>query len=154
MKQLWSYYEKTFPELTKESVWAAWSDVSSWPLWDTELESTTISAPFIQGTRFTLRPKGGPNVSILMTSVTPYKEFADVTTFPLAKMYDLHEMEVTPDGLKITSIIQVEGLLGWLWWRIVARGVAEGVPKQLEALAQFAYNHQQENATHNTPKSF
>jgi hypothetical protein len=52
-------------------------------------------------------------------------------------MCDVHEMEDTDEGLKLKSTIRVEGVLGWLWKRIVAQGVADGVPQQMEALTHF-----------------
>jgi hypothetical protein len=131
-------YEKAFPGLAKESVWAAWSDVAGWPRWDVELESTKIDGPFQAGTKFVLRPKGGPNVAIELISVEPLAAFTDVSRFPLARMYDVHEMRETPEGLKITSIIRVEGPLAWVWRKIVAEGVAAGVPAQLDALDLYA----------------
>lgn len=138
-----SKYEKIYTGLTKESVWSAWSDVNNWPKWDTDTEFTKITGPFKPGTQFLLKPKGGPKVTITLTEVNQNAGFTDVTRFPLAKMYDTHEMEETPNGLKIRSIIRVEGPLSWLWRRIVAQGVAAGAPKQIEALAKYAQINQQ-----------
>jgi hypothetical protein len=130
-------YEKTFTGITRESIWSAWADVESWPKWDKELEFTQMSGPFKKGSKFILKAKGGPRVSIELTSVIPRSAFTDVTRFPLAKMCDVHEMEDTDEGLKLKSTIRVEGVLGWLWKRIVAQGVADGVPQQMEALTHF-----------------
>ena len=143
----WDYvwqtkYEKFFPGLKKEAVWAAWVDVDNWQKWDEDTEFAKISGPFEAGTDFTLKPAGGPNISIQITEVTPFASFTDVTRFPLAKMYDTHEIEETQDGLKLKSIIKMEGPLGWLWRKLVAEDVAAGVSKQLEAIAKFSQNKQ------------
>jgi hypothetical protein len=130
-------YEKVFKGLTKESVWSAWADVNNWSQWDGDIEYAKINVPFEVGNKFVLKPKGGPKVSIQLVTVAPLSGFTDVTKFPFAKMYDTHEIEETPDGLKLKSQIRVEGPLGWLWKKIVAQGVADGVPKQMEALVQF-----------------
>jgi hypothetical protein len=113
-------------------------DVNQWPSWDTELESTKLDTAFAPGARFKLRPKGGPNVSIELISVEPLVQFTDVTKFPLARMYDQHALEDTPEGLKIKNKIWVKGPLGWLWRRLVAQGVANGVPAQTDAVAAYA----------------
>jgi hypothetical protein len=131
-------YEQIFPGLTKEAVWSAWVNVNGWSRWDDDIDFAQIAGPFQEGSEFVLKPKGGPKITIRLASVVPLKSFTDVTRFPLAQMYDVHEMTDTPSGLRIRSTIQVEGPLGWLWRRIVAQGVAAGVPKQMEALARFA----------------
>ncbi len=133
-------------------MWAAWADVNSWPQWDEDLELTSLAGPFEAGAQFMLKPKGGPKVSVQITFVKPLFAFTDVTRFPMAMMYDIHEMEETPDGLKLKSSIRVEGLLGWLWKKIVAQGVAEGVPKQMEALACFVQAKQRKTSFDNAQK--
>ncbi len=129
-------YEKTFPGLDVEAVWAAWADVERWPEWDKDLESVRLSGPFQAGARFKLKPKGGPEVDIEILSADPAKGFTDFARFPLARMYDAHEMARTPQGLTLKSAIWVEGPLSWVWRKIVAEGVAAGVPAQMEALAE------------------
>jgi hypothetical protein len=131
-------YEQCFPGLTKEAVWSTWTDVNGWSKWDKETDYATLSGCFEEGASFVLKPKGGPKVNIKLTSVAPLKGFTDVTRFPLARMYDVHEMESAAEGLVLKSTIRVEGPLAWLWRRLVAQGVAAGVPKQMNALAQYA----------------
>ena len=133
-----STHEKTFPGLRKESVWAAWSDVNNWHRWDKDIEFARMSDPFREGSRFQLRPKGGPTVAISFLRTEPLRGYTDLTKFPLARMYGIHEMEETLDGLKLTITIRVEGPLGWLWKKIVAEKVAAEAPSQLESLANFA----------------
>lgn len=132
-----SKYEKVYPGITKESIWRAWSDVASWPQWDSETELTSISGSFKVGTKFMLKPKGGPKISLQLIEVNPLSDFTDVTRFPFAKMFDTHAMEETAEGLKIISIIRVEGPLGWFWRKVVAEGVAAGAARQIESLAKF-----------------
>jgi hypothetical protein len=133
-----SSYEKKFAGVTAKEIWAAWEDVNSWSKWDREIEKTDMNDPFKVGTKFTLKPKGGPNVSIELTEVNPLRSFTDVTKFPLAKMYDYHEIKETQDALTLKSKITVTGPLSWLWRKIVAQGVASGVPAQMEALVSYA----------------
>ena len=132
-----SKYEKTFTHVSKESIWSAWTDVNAWPSWDSETQLTQIDGPFTPGTKFVLQPRGGPKVNIQLTEVVPLKSFTDVTSFPLAKMYDTHAMEDTPEGVKIISIIKIEGPLSWVWRKIVGEGVAKGSAKQIESLVKY-----------------
>ena len=58
--------------------------------------------------------------------------FLDVTKFPLAKMYDEHSFDETPQGLKITNTITVKGILGFLWVKIVAQKIADALPNDMQ----------------------
>ncbi len=53
-------------------------------------------------------------------------------------MYGIHTFEDTPNGLKLTTTMQVEGLLAWLWVRLVAQGIADGLEKEMPAQVVFA----------------
>jgi hypothetical protein len=131
-------YEKTFPRLKKEDVWAVWTDINNWHQWDEHAEFARIEGVFQAGTQFVLRPKGGPHVKIRITEASPATGFTDVTKFPLAKLYAIHEMQEAPGGLKLISTIRVVGPLSFIWRKIVAEDVAQRVPKQLDALAREA----------------
>lgn len=69
--------------------------------------------------------------------------FTDQTIFFGAKMYDMHTIEDTPHGLKITNTIWVTGPLAWLWIMLVAKNVSATHPKEIDALACLV--HQQKN---------
>src|SRR5580704_18879059 len=129
-------HEKTFPGLKKEAVWALWADVNGWHRWDPDIEFAKMTGPFRAGANFVLRPKGGPNVKIGILRTDPHKGYTDVTKFPLAKMYGIHDLEETAGGLKLTITIRVEGPLAWLWRKLVAQNVADEAPTQMESLAK------------------
>ena len=50
-----------------------------------------------------------------LTAIERHRSFTDLTRFPLARMYDIHELEETPEGLTIRNSVRVEGPLSWLW---------------------------------------
>lgn len=114
--------------VTKEQMWNLFVDVNNWHTWDIGIEYAKLVGNFEKGNHFLLRPKGGPNVKVELLEVVENKRFLDVTNFPLAKMYDEHLFEETSDGLKITNIITVKGLLGFLWVKLVAKKIVDALP--------------------------
>ena len=138
-------FEKTYTGVTKEMIWSLWSDINGWSQWDQDLDLTELKGPFVKGAHFILKPKGGPRVKIEITEVTPFFSFTDVTRFPLAEMEDIHELEEVPNGVRIKNTTTVKGLLSWLWIKLVAQGVADGVPKQTDSLVDFARKKMQKN---------
>ena len=140
MSKQWNHlFEKTVQGITREQIWQTWSDVNNWTAWDKELEETKLSGAFQNGSHFTLKPKGGPVVKITITECEPLKSFTDVTHFPLAKMIDRHELIETPEGLKIRNELTVTGPLAWLWRKIVAENVANGMPQQIDSMIEYIH---------------
>lgn len=135
-------YSKTFTGITKESIWRIWTDINNWPTWHDDLEYCTLKGPFKVGNHFILKPKNMGPVTITLVAIEPGKSFTDCTTFFGAKMYDTHAVEETPEGLKLTNTLIVTGPLQWLWIFLVARHVAQSIPKETEALVQRARKQQ------------
>lgn len=131
-------YTKTYLGVTKESIWRIWADVNNWPKWDKELEYCKMKGEFIQGTPFILKPKGGPKVKITLSEVIPEVKFTDYCKFLGATMFDEHMLEDIEGGVCISNTIRVQGLLSFIWVRLVAKKVANAVPIQLDALVELA----------------
>lgn len=119
-------------EVTKEQMWKLFADVNNWHTWDEGIEFAKLEGNFKKGNFFILRPKGGPNVKVQLLETVENKMFLDVTKFPLAKMYDEHTFEETPQGLKITNTITVKGVLGFFWRKIVAQKIADSLPDDMQ----------------------
>jgi hypothetical protein len=129
-------------EVTKEQMWKLFADVNNWHTWDEGIEFAKLEGEFIKGNFFTLRPKGGPNVKVELLETVPNKMFLDVTKFPLAKMYDEHTFEETPQGLKITNTITVTGFLGFLWRKIVAQKIVDNLPADMQQQIKSAQKYE------------
>ena len=109
-------------------MWKLMAEVNNWHKWDKGLEFAKLEGKFEKGNHFMLRPKGGPTVKVELLETIENKRFLDVTKFPLAKMYDDHLFEDTKDGLRITYIVSVKGILSFLWVKLVASKIAESQP--------------------------
>jgi hypothetical protein len=124
--------------VTKEQMWQLLSDVNNWHTWDEGIEFAKMEGTFVQGNHFLLKPKGGPKVNIQLIEVNQPHKFVDMTTFPLAKMYGEHTFEDTKEGLKITTTMKVEGILGFLWRKLVAQGIVDAMPEETNTQIKLA----------------
>lgn len=124
--------------IEKSRIWSVWEDVNQWHLWDTEIEYARLREPFQEGAVFELKPKGGPRVKIKIVRLEPNVAFTDLTRFPFAKMYGIHEMRDTADGLEVRHTIRIEGPLAFLWRKLVAENVAAGLSEQADKMIQRA----------------
>ncbi len=133
-------WNKTYTGLSKERIWALWTDVNNWPQWHGDLDYCKLEGTFAVGNHFMLKPKGAPAVKITLTEIIDGHEFTDCTHFFGAKMYDTHKMEETLNGLRLSNKLVVRGPLKWLWIWLVANHVARSVPHEVDALADLARN--------------
>ena len=131
-------YSKTFKNINKETIWQIWTDVNNWPKWHGDLDYCQMEGPFVVGNHFMLKPKGVKAVKIELTHIEEGRKFTDCTPFFGAKMYDTHELEETPDGLRLTNTLVVTGPLKFLWIKLVAQNVADSVPQEMGALVELA----------------
>lgn len=129
---------KVYPGVKAAAVWNLWADVDGWTTWHPDLEYCRLQGPFAVGSHFLLRPKGAPEFKIGITELTQGVSFTDCTRFFGARMYDTHEMQETPEGLRLTNTMTVTGPLSWLWVKLVAADVAASVPEENEALVRLA----------------
>lgn len=128
----------TTKEATKEQLWKLFADVNNWHKWDEGIEYARMTGKFEKGNHFILKPKGGPKVKIQLLETIENKKFVDCTTFPLAKMTGTHTFEETSNGLKITTTMTVTGLLAFLWVKIVAQKIVDGLPVEMIEQVKYA----------------
>jgi hypothetical protein len=129
---------ETQTDLSPGPLYRAISDVATWPLWDPDLESVTIGGPAVEAARFVLRPKGGPNVNLVVTRAQAPGVFEDVALLFLGRMRTLHRYTADGPGTSIRIEIETSGPLGWLWDCLVARGQAAGLAASTQAFVAYA----------------
>lgn len=131
-------YSKIIKDVKQEDIWRIWTDINNWPTWHDDLDYCKLEGGFAVGQHFFLKPKGMKPVKILITEINEGSSFTDCTSFLGAKMYDTHAMTYTPKGLELTNTLVVTGPLKWLWIKLVAKNVADSIPRETEALIKRA----------------
>jgi len=131
-------YSVITKDVTKEQMWKLFADVNNWNTWDKEIDYAKMEGAFKKGNSFVLKPKGGPKVKIELIETIENQKFVDLTKFPLAKMFGEHTLEETKNGLKITTTMKVKGLLGFVWRKLVAQNIVNGLPEETENQIKFA----------------
>jgi hypothetical protein len=136
---MWSKtYSKRIRGVRAEKLWTVWTDVNQWHTWQPDIEYAKLDGEFKVGNIFKLKPKGGPEVSIEIVKVKTGRLFTDLTRFPGARMFGCHEFIAHGDELEIRTTMSIEGFLSFLWKKIVAENIANGLAEQTEALIEKA----------------
>lgn len=136
---MWSKtYSALATDLKPSQLWKVWSDMNLRPSWDLDTEWAKMEGHFIQGAIFYVKPKGGPKLKMRLSEVIPHQRFTDCWKVPLACLYGIHDMEQIPEGLKLTTTIQIKGPLGWILRKLVGEKIVAELPAQTEACIQLA----------------
>jgi hypothetical protein len=135
----WTTEHSEVSSADRESVWALWSDVGSWPAWDDGIEQVTLDGPFEAGSRGSLKPAGSRAVKFAVIEARPGEGFVDETRLPLARMRFEHELtDAAGGGVRITHRVTISGPLTPLWRRVIGRDLERDLPGTVATLARHA----------------
>jgi hypothetical protein len=126
--------------ISKEEIFEFWADVNNWEKWNDNIDSATLEGAFKAGSFFTLFLKGGQKVKIELLKVEENKSFTDLTKFPLTKMFGIHEIVEKDDKIELIATIKIEGILSFLWRKIVAQGVADSLGSDMDKMIKLIEN--------------
>ncbi len=123
-----------------QAAWKIWSDTSTWPEWNPDVQSMTLTGPFAAGTSGTMKTKQGTR-AIQLTEVVAGQSFRlETTVIPLTRF--AFECKVSPSAAgKTTTLSQaivVGGPLGGLVGGMMGKQIANTFPALLQGLARKA----------------
>ena len=131
-------HSRVYEGVSCSEVWDAWVDLKNWHLWNPGIEKAWINGEFKSGNSFFLKPVSFRNpVKIEIVDAIVGERYVDKTSFFLAAMYGEHFVEKTDDGVKLKTIVKVEGLLKYFWIWLVASKVASKMEKQTNQLIDY-----------------
>ncbi|WP_027186910.1 SRPBCC family protein [Desulfovibrio cuneatus] len=103
----WSCEATATTTATPEQIWNLWTNLDSWPQWDTDVAWAKLETSFVQGAYFRMKPTNGPAMRCLLQEVTHLHSFSTLSRLPLTKVSFTH---VFSEG---TLCHKVE-MRGWL----------------------------------------
>ncbi|MGA5818040.1 SRPBCC family protein [Kitasatospora sp. NPDC094028] len=117
---------------------ARWADTATWPRWSHDTAWVRLDGPFAEGATGVLKPKGGPRTRFVVTTLTD-REFTDVSLLPGAELTFRHLVDVDGSGATVVTVTaSLAGPLARLWRKILGRGIATTVPRDLAGLKAAA----------------
>lgn len=120
-------------------VWRLWSDVSTWPSWDTELESARLDATFASGVTGVLKGKGAPESAFTIAEVVDGQRHVVITKLPLGGELIIERSLVSSEqGTRFRHDVRFEGFGGRLLSAFLGKGYREALPGAMERLRALA----------------
>jgi hypothetical protein len=126
--------------ISKEEIFSKWADINNWHTFNDDIDYAKLDGEFKEGNFFTLGLKSRQKVKIQLLKIEKNKSFTDLTKFPLAKMYGIHEVTEKNGKIEIKASIKIEGILSFLWKKIVAQGVADKLGEDMDRLIRLIKN--------------
>jgi hypothetical protein len=117
MEKVTNNYSMLLKSITKTTtksayeIWLMYTDVKNWKSWDPSVESSEVFGEFVEGTKGTLKPVGGPKTDFVITTLTKYIYFADRSNLPFAYIDFEHAIFDNGEIREVTHTIKIGGFL-------------------------------------------
>ncbi len=134
---MWQGQYETTTDVPAEKLFRVIADINCWNKWDDGVESTKLEGIARAGAAFMLKPKGGPNVHLTIDEIRPYC-LVDTAHLFFAKMRTSHEYTQKDGRTTIHFQVEVWGVLGFFWRKVVAENQIKEAAAQTQALIEYA----------------
>jgi uncharacterized protein YndB with AHSA1/START domain len=134
-----SYGQSLETKARPERLWQLWSDTSTWPSWNPDVEDVKLDRPLGPGAAGTMRTRSGGTHNIAIRDVEPGRSFVlESDGVPVTKL--LFKCEVVPlsDGSRISQSVRLQGPLAFLFGPMMGGRIAQSFRPLLEGLAGAA----------------
>jgi uncharacterized protein YndB with AHSA1/START domain len=121
-----------------QAVWKIWSDTSTWPQWNPDVQSMKLNGPFASGTTGTMTNKQGAH-QIQLEDVVPGQSFRlETTVIPLTRFSFECRVAGAAGKTVVSQGIRVKGPLGAIVGGMMGKQIANSFPALLKGLATKA----------------
>lgn len=134
---MWQRKYETTTDIPANKLFSAIIDINGWNKWDSELEFTKLEGIPEKGTCFILKPKGGPKIKMTIEEILSPSRLVDVAHLPLAKIRTIHEYLQSENQTTIRFTIQVFGLLGFFWRKVVGEKQIKEAGSQIASFINY-----------------
>jgi hypothetical protein len=134
---MWSYEYSVEADVTAAAVWAAWSKVTEWGTWNSDIEAISIDGPFEAGTSFSMTPVGQDALTMKLVDVVKNERFTDVCDFEGILVRTLHQVSPSAEGrVTITYRTEITGPGSDQVGPEIGPQITADFPETLEALVK------------------
>ena len=104
-----------------ERVWQVMSDVERWHEWTASITSVKRlgGGNFAVGSKAVIRQPKFPPALWKVTAIEPGKSFTWISTAPGLRVIGRHSVEPTVTGSRATLSLELEGIFGGVWGRMI-----------------------------------
>lgn len=137
----WEFEHSIETNARKEEIWALYSNIESWPLWDQGIESVSLEGEFKDGAQGKIKLVGQGLLSYRITMADPNKGFSNETViYGLnATVKFLHTFSDMLDGkIMLINHVTVACPDNELIENEIGEGITSGIPNTMANIARMA----------------
>jgi uncharacterized protein YndB with AHSA1/START domain len=135
----WEFEHSVRAPVSRERVWALWTDVPGWPSWNPGVARAELDGPVAEGATGTVRGAGGPASKLRVLEIDPQRRFVTEASERLMRLRFEFELTDAEDGeLRITHRVRMTGLATPLMRRTVGPRLERSIPVAMAALVDKA----------------
>jgi uncharacterized protein YndB with AHSA1/START domain len=136
---MWKFEHSVQATVSRERVWALWTDISGWPSWNPGVGYAELDGPVTEGATGTVHGVGGPTSTLKILAIEPERRLVTEASERFMRLRFEHELSDAGDGrLRITHRVRMTGPGTPLLRRTVGHRLERSIPAALEALVARA----------------
>lgn len=120
------------------AIWAIWTDVPNWKVWDSGLKDAEITGDFVVGATGKLIPQKGPVSAFKITAIVPDSSYTLETKIPLGRLIVKRTLTVKNGKTFFTHDVRFTGPLKRLFGRLLGKSFRAMLPGVLTTIRQLA----------------
>jgi uncharacterized protein YndB with AHSA1/START domain len=134
-----SYGQSRETTAPPDRVWRIWSDTSTWPSWNPDIQEVKLDRPLGSGATGTMRTRSGGTHSIAIRDVEPGSSFVlESDGVPATKLRFKCVVAASSGGTRMSQAVTLQGPLSFLFGPIMGGRIAQSFGPLLEGLAAEA----------------
>ncbi|MCL4349983.1 MAG: hypothetical protein M1414_06880 [Candidatus Thermoplasmatota archaeon] len=137
----WNFEHSITTKASKKALWALYSNVESWPIWDQGIENISLDGEFKEGAKGKIEPDGQGIMSYRIVFADPDKGFSDETIMDDIGAYlkFVHTFTDLSDGkIQLTHHVSISCPGKEEFEEKLGTGTSFGIPGTMESLARMA----------------
>jgi uncharacterized protein YndB with AHSA1/START domain len=141
---MWTNEKSVETTAPPEAIWRLWSDVTTWPEWNGDIEHIEISGPFAQGSTILMTPFGQDPVELVIAEAVEPDLFVDEAAFADVVVRTIHRIErVEGDRSRVTYRMEISGPASDTLGPELGPQISADFPETLAALVRQAEDRSQ-----------
>ena len=134
-----SYGQSLETSAAPEKVWRIWSDTSTWPSWNPDVQEVRLDRPLAAGATGTMRTKSGGTHRISIDDVQQGRSFVlQSDGVPASRLRFKCEVAPLAAGSRISQSLTLTGPLAFLFGPVMGGRIAQSFQPLLKGLADAA----------------
>src|SRR4051794_8133380 len=136
---MWATEHSIETTASAEEIWRLWSDVSSWPEWNGDVDRVEMSRPFAEGSTISMTPVGQDSVELRIAEASEPTLFVDEADLGEILVRTIHRVDpLADDRNRITYRMEISGPAADTLGAELGPQISGDFPDVLSALAERA----------------